>query len=444
MTASNQSPTIASSLRRLPFYYGWVVVAVAFVTMAIGVNVRTAFSLLFSPILDEFGWARGTTAAAFSLGFVVATLYAPFIGVLMDRLGPRYVLPLGAVLVSSGLIGATFATEPWHLHLTLGVFGIGGGIALTYIGHGAFLPHWFVARRGLAIGIAFSGVGVGSILLFPWLQQVIDQDGWRQACWTMGLLLVVLVLPLNFFLQRQRPEDIGLRPDGDVPRTGDEAQKTSPRPDNVVDHAWAAIDWTLPRAVRTARFWWLALGLYSGLVAWYGIQVHQTKYLIDLGFSSSLAALALGLVPVAGIVAQIGIGHLSDRIGREWGWTLGSLGFALCYALLLLLPAFPNVALVALMVLAQGALGYGLAPMYSAVPMEIFQGRGYGTIFGTLSMIAGLGAASGPWMLGLLHDWTGDYRLGFTLAAALSLISVLAIWQAAPRKVRRVAGMVGR
>jgi len=235
MTPAEPSPTIATPLRRLPFYYGWVVVAVAFVTMAIGVNVRTAFSLLFSPILDEFGWARGTTAAAFSLGFVVATLYAPFIGVLMDRLGPRYVLPLGAVLVSSGLIGATFATEPWHLHLTLGVFGIGGGIALTYIGHGAFLPHWFVARRGLAIGIAFSGVGVGSILLFPWLKQVIDQDGWRQACWTMGLLLVILVLPLNFFLQRQRPEDIGLRPDGDAPRTGDEARKTSPRPDNVVE-----------------------------------------------------------------------------------------------------------------------------------------------------------------------------------------------------------------
>ena len=154
-------------LSRLPFYYGWIVVAVAFVTMGIGVNTRTAFSLLFPPILAEFGWERGVTAAAFSIGFVASTIYAPFIGMLMDRFGPRYVLSFGVLLVSAGMVSATRIQQPWHLYLTLGVLVVGGSVFMSYIGHSLFLPHWFVRRRGLAIGIAFSGVGVGSILLFP-------------------------------------------------------------------------------------------------------------------------------------------------------------------------------------------------------------------------------------------------------------------------------------
>src|SRR5712691_3746006 len=133
--------------RRLPVFYGWVIVAVAFVTMGLGVNARTAFSLLFPPILDEFGWERGTTAGAFSFGFIAAIAYAPAIGMLMDRFGPRLVIPLGAVLVSAGMILATFISQPWHLDLTMGVMVGGGTIFLSYMGHSLFLPYWFTRRR---------------------------------------------------------------------------------------------------------------------------------------------------------------------------------------------------------------------------------------------------------------------------------------------------------
>jgi MFS family permease len=154
------SPSSSSRLARLPFFYGWVVVAVAFVTMAVGVNTRTAFSLLFPPILAEFGWDRGRTAASFSIGFIAVIGYAPMIGVLMDRFGPRLVIPLGAVLVSTGMILATFVTQPWHLDLTLGVVVVGGTVFLSYIGHSLFLPYWFARRRGPALGTAFAGVGL--------------------------------------------------------------------------------------------------------------------------------------------------------------------------------------------------------------------------------------------------------------------------------------------
>jgi MFS family permease len=427
---------------RLPFFHGWLVVAVAFVTMAIGVNARTSFSLLFPPILDEFGWERGVTAGAFSLGFLVSTFVSPFLGRVMDRVGPRVVIPIAVAAVASGLALATQASAPWHLYLTLGVLVVGGTVCLGYTGHALFLPLWFVERRGLATGVAFSGVGVGSILIFPWLQGLIGRAGWREACWAMAALLVVTLVPLNLLLQRRRPEDLGLLPDGGrAPAAGGPARAQA---ENVVDPGWVAVDWTLGRAARTSRFWWIFAGFLFGLYSWYAVQVHQTKYLLEIGFEPAEAAFALGFVGFTGIVGQIALGHLSDRVGREWVWTLSSAGFVLCYALLLGMRAYPSPALLYLMVSAQGVLGYGLASVFAAIPAEIFQGRHYGAVFGTLSLASGGGAGLGPWVTGLLHDRTGDYVVAFWLAIAASVVSAVAMWLAAPRKVRAVAGRVRR
>src|SRR5439155_1205548 len=262
----------------LPFFYGWVIVAVAFVTMGVGVNARTAFSLLFPPILDEFGWERGVTAGAFSFGFLVSAVLSPSLGRLMDRRGPRVVIELGVGLMAAGLLLAPLA-------------------------------------------------------------------------------------PLNLLLRR-RPEDLGLEPDGDDAPPGSPAAN---RTANVVDLAWAAVDWTLGRAMRTTRFWWIMVGYFCGLFAWYAVQVHQTKYLVEIGFSPTDAAWALGVVSLAGIPGQIALGHLSDRIGREWVWTVGSLGFALCYLALLFLRHAPTPTLLYLMVVSQGMLGYGLTSVVGAI-----------------------------------------------------------------------------
>src|SRR6185437_11194551 len=288
-TTSTETPAA-----RLPFFYGWIIVAVAFVTMAVGVNARTAFSLLFPPILAEFHWDRGITAGAFSFGFLVSAVLSPSLGRLMDRRGPRVVMELGVIAMGAGLV-------------------------------------------------------------------------------------LVLLAPLNLLLRR-RPEELGLAPDGEgIAAAGTEAARHG----SVVDPAWAAIDWTLGRALRTRRFWWVALGYFCALFAWYAVQVHQTKYLEEIGFGASSAAWALGFVSLAGIPGQIALGHLSDRNGREWVWMVGSLGFAATYLCLLLLRATPSPALLYLMVAAQGALGYGLTSVIGAIPAEIFEGKQYGSIFGT-------------------------------------------------------------
>lgn len=437
----NRPTTLAriGSLMRLPFFYGWVIVAVVFVSMGIGVTARTAFSLLFPPILNEFRWDRAVTAGAFSFGFLVSAIMSPLLGRMMDRVGPRAVMELGVLLMAAGLLLAPLTAEPWHLYATLGVLVGGGSVCLGYSGQSLFLPNWFVRRRGLATGIAFAGVGVGSIVLLPSVQLVIENGGWRTACWTMGLLVLIVLAPINLLL-RKRPEDMGLRPDGDAAPIA----SASTQPSNIVDPAWAAVDWTLGRAMQTARFWWIAFGYFCALYAWYAVQVHQTKYLIEIGFSSTVAAWALGLVSLLGIPGQIVLGHISDRIGREWVWTASALGFAVCYLLLLLLQTFPSTALLYLMVATQGALGYGLTSVFAAIVVEIFQGKHYGTIFGTLMLAAISGGAVGPWATGALFDAYGSYTVAFWIGVAFSLVSVLAIWLAAPRKVRAVAGQEHR
>ena len=420
-------------------YYGWAIIAVTFVTIGFGVNARTAFSLLFPPILDEFGWSRGVTAGAFSFGFAVSACLSPLMGKLMDKAGPRVVMELGTVLMGAGLLLAPLTSQPWHLYLSIGVLVGGGSVCLGYSGQSLYLPNWFVRRRGMALGIAFAGVGIGSITLLPWMQSTIAHAGWRTACWTLGVCLLVVLVPINFLL-RKRPEDMGLLPDGDaVPLAS-----AAPPPSNIVDPAWAATDWTLSRALRTARFWWIALGYFAGLYVWYAVQVHQTKYLMEIGVSPTAAAWALGFVSLAGIPGGIALGHLSDRIGREWVWAIANLGFALCFLALLALGHHPSMPLVYAMAIVQGLLGYGLTSVMGAIVAEIFHGPHFGTIFGTVMLAALGGGAAGPWLTGALHDILGDYVLAFWLGVAISGISALAIWRAAPRQVRAVAGRMHR
>jgi MFS family permease len=417
-----------------PFFYGWLLVAVAFVTMAVGVNARTAFSLLFPAILADFGGDRGAIAGIFSFGFLVSAAVTPFVGRLIDLRGPRIVVEMGVVAMAAGLILASLTNRPWQLYLTLGAL-VGGGVnCMAYAVQSIYLANWFVRKRGLALSIAFSGVGIGSITILPGLGWLIERAGWRVGCIALGMLLLVLLGPLNLLL-RPRPEDMGLHPDG-LSFGGASFDRTA----FIVDHGWTAIDWTLARALFTRRFWWLAVGYFCGLFSWYAVQVHQTKYLTEIGFTPGEAAWALGLVSLVAIPGQIALGHLSDRIGREWVWMIGNLGFVICYLSLIALRSAPTQVLLYAMILAQGTLGYSLTSVMGPIPAEIFEGRHYGSIFGTIMVAAILGGAAGPWVTGVIYDAAGTYSIAFWIAAGCSMISILAIWVAAPRKVRAVAG----
>jgi MFS family permease len=224
--------------------------------MAIAVNARTAFSLLFPPILDEFGWDRGITAGAFSFGFLLSAAVTPYVGWFTDRHGPRLIIGSGVVMLGAGLLLATLIEHLWQLYLTLGVL-VGGGVnILAYTAQSMYLMRWFVRRRGLALSIAFSGVGIGSITVLPWFQALITGAGWRTACWSLGLVVLAVLLPLNL-LFRRAPAELGLTPDGGLDAVV-EASTDLKRIREVT------IDWTLRRALRAGAFWWLAGSYFCG------------------------------------------------------------------------------------------------------------------------------------------------------------------------------------
>ncbi len=423
---------------RLPFFYGWVIIAIAFVTMAISVSARTSFSLLVPPLVDEFGWDRGLVAGAFSIGFLVSAVLGPIVGRLMDKYGPRVVIGSGVAVLTAGLVSAPAVEEPWQFYLTIGVLVGSGANLMSFTAQSLYLPGWFRRRRGFAISVAFSGVGVGALLILPWFQSVILAEGWRTACWELGLIVCLVLGPLTLFI-RHRPEDIGLLPDGARVPLG-KAGKMAPS--NIVDPAWANTEWTVSRALRTGRFWWVVLGYFCALFAWYAVQIHQTKYLLEVGFTPIVAAWALGLVSAVAIPGQIVLGALSDRIGREWIWSIACAGFAVSYVALIALDGGPNEVLLVIMVVLQGALGYSMTSVMGPIVAEIFEGPNYGAIFGTVTVALISGGAAGPWIAGLIRDTAGDYRPAFALAITLCCVSAIAIWIAAPRKVRLVPGRV--
>jgi MFS family permease len=425
---------------RLPFYYGWVIVGVAFVTMAIGVTARTSFSLLLPPLIDEFGWDRGRVAGAFSFGFLVSASLSPIAGRVMDRHGPRVVIETGVCLMVMGLWFAQSIESLWQLYMTLGILVGAGANLMSFTAQSLYLPNWFTRRRGFAISIAFSGVGVGAILLLPWLQTIIAHDGWRASCRTMALLALLVVGPLNV-LVRHRPQNIGLRPDG---ISGVGGGKGARKGSNIIDPHWASIEWTLGRAIRTKRFWWIVIAYFCALFAWYAVQVHQTKYLMEVGFAPLQAAWALGAVSIAAVPGQIGLGALSDRIGREWIWSAGCAGFAVCYASLILMERQPSSILLYVLVVSQGSIGYALTSVMGPIVAEIFEGPHYGAIFGATTIALIGGGAAGPWVTGIIRDANATYRPAFQLAILCCIISASAIWLAAPRKVRVVAGQTPR
>jgi MFS family permease len=365
---------------------------------------------------------------------------SPFVGRVVDARGPRMVIWTGVALMSAGLLLAPYVASPWQLYATLGVAVSGGANMMTYAVHSQFLPHWFVRRRALAISIAFAGAGIGAILLLPWLQTIILSEGWRASCIAMGWLVLFGIAPLTFFVEKN-PGDVGQKPDGDRVSPGTAAKRHAAA---IIDPAWAATEWTLRRALRTPRFWWIAVGYFLAMIAWYAVQVHQTKYLVEISFSPLVAAWALGAVSVVAIPGQILLGALSDRIGREWIWTAGCLGFAVSYAALLGLEYSQSSVLLYSMVFAQGFFGYALTSVMGPIVAEIFEGPHYGSIFGTITIGLIGGGAAGPWLAGAIHDETGSYRWAFLLIIGFCLVSVVAIWIAAPRKIRPVPGRIPR
>jgi sugar phosphate permease len=423
--------------KRDGIFYGWVVLAVAFVTLVLGYAIRNTFSVFYPTIVEEFGWGRGNTALMFSISIIVYGVMAPVAGSLVDRFGPRLVLPIGAFIVGGGVALCSLAARPWHFYLFYGVLVAAGLSLIGWTPCTAIISNWFFKKRGLAFGILAAGFG-GSLVFASVAQFLISTFGWRAAYVIIGLSSTAIVAPLGALVVVGSPGDKGLLPDGGQAPPLHEGQtvdspKTSERPEVT----WLTA-WTLGRAMKTYHFWLLFLIAFCflGLVETIAI-AHQVFFFRDVGYTPMAAA---NIYSVFGVTFVLGTlcSFISDRFGREKVFIpscfLGVL--AVCLLFLIKDASQPWMAFLFAVFLGLG-IGVG-GPVFFTIVADLFQGKHFGSIQGTVVLGFSLGGALAPWLAGFIHDRTGSYVPTFFLLIGSFLVCILLMWLVSALKLKPV------
>ncbi len=421
--------------KRPVIFYGWVVVAVGFVTLGVSFGVWYSFSVFFMAIIQEFGWSRAAGSSIFSIFIFSQSIMGLLTGHLQDRFGPRVIIPCGAVLLALCLALTSRAQSLWHFYVVYGVFAGAGVSLLGFSSHSAFLPKWFERKRGLALGIAMSGIGFGMLFLVPLVEKSITAYGWRATYLYLAVLVLCGIGPLNAVLSRGKPEDLNLRPDGD--ESGGNGGVRPAVSVKVMDPDWAGRNWTIGKAMATKRFWFLVMAFFFASWVYQGTLLHAVSAMVDYGLERQRAAYYFGILGITGSAGKILFGYLSDVMGRERVCTLGAAVVALGMFCLMGM-AWAQGPLPLLFALLFG-LGYGAAaPLFPSVSADIFLGNSFGLIFAVICIGGGLGGSTGPLVAGLCHDVSGSYFVSFILYLVGLFCSCLLIWLAAPRKVRQM------
>jgi OFA family oxalate/formate antiporter-like MFS transporter len=427
--------------RSQKIYYGWIIVAVGLVSMAFWTGIRSSFSIFYVALLEEFPWSRGESAGVQSLSLISYTILAPLVGGLIDRFGPRRVIVPGILILSSGLILCGSIETLTQFYIFYGVVAGAGITCIAIVSYSAILAHWFEEKRGLASGIAVSGMGLGTFLMVPLSQHSITLWGFRFSFVLLGILVLIVLLPLNGLFLRHKPQELGLYPDGlnaSVP-TLERGHPPSNLPrrggtENSID--METDDWTLRTAIKTRRFWALVLFPFFAYIGLFIIQVHNVKFLVDQGFDKMTAAYIFAMIGVVSLIFRIFWGWLSDHIWREITYSLGLICLCLGIGSLLLMELTGQKALSYPFFIFFG-MGWGVtAPLFISIAADLFKGKGFGLIYGIVEGGIGVAGAIGAWSAGFIFDRTHSYQWAFLLGIIVVLISGLLSWVAAPRKVR--------
>ena len=420
------------------FYYGWIIVAVALISMAFWMGIRTSFSVFYVALLEDFPWSRGSSAGVQSMALITYTCMAPLVGGLIDRFGPRRVITPGILILAIGLMLSSKIEILPQFYIFYGVIAGAGISCIGIVSYSAILAHWFEKKRGLASGIAVSGMGVGTFLLVPMSQSFISMWGWRMTFIITGCLVLIILIPANAIFLRHKPRELGQHPDGSTPSDSNHNSISHHQP-----HSIQGNDWTLRKAVYTLRFWSLVMFPFFGFIAVFIIVVHQVRFLVDQGIDKMTAAFIYAMVGVVSSIFRIFWGWLSDRISRELTYTLG-VGCGCLGAGSLLLFEIHGSAFFTYSFFVFFGMGWGAAaPMFIVVAADLFKGRIFGLIYGFVEAGIGIAGAFGAWFAGFIFDQTQSYQMAFILVIVSFLISCIFCWMAAPRKYRGQLAEVG-
>jgi sugar phosphate permease len=385
-------------------FYGWIVVAVCFVVnfVVFGIAINT-FTVYVKPIQAEMGWSRGDISLGMSLGGLAMALSAPFMGSLIDRVGARVIMAVGAVVVGLGSVLISQAQSLPYFYAVYFGSGIGQAGA-TIIPISLVISNWFKVQRGRALGFVMTGTGLGAMVMVPVSSWVVITWGWRTSLFVMGCA-IMLVAPLVLLFVRTHPSEKGLVADGG------EVSEEEPPPETGL---------SIPEAVRTPAFWLIGCMMLLAAMLGMGLGVHLMPYLTDVGHTVATASLIIAIVSGLTVAGKIVMGFVTDRWGVRRAVALAFGTIAIGIFLLMDAEAFLAACIFGVVY----GLGIG-APLVlnPALTAECMGLKHFGAVFGALTLLTALGAAAGPPILGYIYDAAGTYTPAFILFIVLTLVA---------------------
>ncbi|MEM7111403.1 MAG: MFS transporter [Chloroflexota bacterium] len=380
------SHLIESMEKRFSFYYGWVVVGVCSLTLFVMFGIRLSFSVFFVALIDEFGWSRADTSLIFSTTMLVFMLGSAVAGWAQDRLGARVTFSLGAFVLGLGLVLSSQISTLLGMVLS---YGFIAGIGITILGlsnQASVIARWFRQRRGLAIGIAFAGTGLGSLVVTPLMAFVAERFHWRIG-YSVLAGLAFLLIPLILWLLKDKPSAAELEKGNQLPKT----KKTAVSP----PLSSQTNTWPLRKVFRTPSFWLLILAGLCTMGPIRMLTVHQLAMMTDAGISTATGAQAVGLVGAVTAVSYILSGILSDKIGRIPTYALGGIAtVAALYVIGSLSNGSPQLVWLYAVLLG---IGEGSrSSLVATVSSDMFAGPTLGAINGAVGSAYGAGTTVLP------------------------------------------------
>ena len=405
-------------------FYGWWIVGSANGVQWLGsmlwVQSYGAYMVL---LLEEFGWSKALVAGAFALTRIESGILGPLQGWLVDRFGPRSILSIGTALFGLGFFLFSQVETLLGFYLTFALIALGsslGGWATLMVA----IVSWFNRYRSTAIAAAQTGFSLGGLSV-PLLVVALENFGWRTTAVISGFVVLVVGLPL-VQLVKHRPQDHGEVPDGvELP----EAMH------GIAGRVGA--DFTARQAMRTQSFWLISAGHAFALLVVSSMLVHLIPHLTEgLGYSLGTASLVVALLTVFQFIGVVSGGYLGDRLNKRIICVICMFAHA---GGLLMVTYAESFALVMAFVVCHGLAWGARGPLMVSLRADYFGASSFGTIMGVSSLVVMLGMATGPIVAGVLADVTGDYQLGFTVLALLSLLGSVCFFLATPPLKRQAA-----
>jgi len=406
-------------------YWGWFVVTGAFLVLGVSYGARYCFGIFVHPMFVDYQWKMSVISLGFSINILMYALGGLVSGRLLDKMAPRWIMTIGACITALGFISTGFVHTPGQLYLTYGVLCGIGSAGIGVVVSGSSVGKWFVRQRGLAIGVASIGIGLGTMALTPVAGYIVKNYNWRSGFIFLGILvLVVGVLVSQVLMGKSRPEEYNLLPDGDQPGTGPLEQKTN------ISHSSSTT------VLRDYRFWVLVVCFGSAVMAQTMVFVHQVSYAVDNNIGRIAAASSLGAIGVASIFGRFFFGWLSDHI-RDPKYS-ALLGYLIMASGMLILLNTETAGMLYAYALVYG-FGYGsIAPMIPVLLSDRFGRDVLGSAFGLLVFFAvGIGGSLGPLLGGIIYDKTGSYGDAWRLNIILLIFISLLIFTLKPKRVHQ-------